>query len=86
MSHSVICGQDEPGQQPNQRGEVSDVKHAANMMVTDFAVLSDSPRSKDTTMNPAHRPLTSPRCVHQFVRSQSQIVKYKSSNYWGHNT
>ena len=67
-------------------GEVSYVKAAANLMVTDNAVLSDSPRSKDTTMNPAHRPLTSARSVHQFVRSQSEIVKFKSSNNWGHET
>ena len=75
MSHSVICGQDELGQQPNQWGEVSDVKHPANMMVTDNAVMLDSPRSKDLYMNPAHRPLTSSRCVHQFVRSQSEFVR-----------
>ena len=85
--HLVIRSQDEPAQllQPNQHGEENDVAHAAELVVTDNAVLSDLPRSKDTTMNPAHPSVTSLRCVHQFVRSQSQIDKYKSSNSCGHD-
>ena len=55
-------------------GEESAVAHAAELMVTENAVLSDSSRSKDTHMNPAHASVTSLRCVHQFVRSQMNLI------------
>ena len=71
-------------------GEGKDVADAAKLMATDNAVLPDSPRSKDTYLNQAHPSATSVRCVHQFVSSvnsfRSQIVKFKSSNSWGHDT
>ena len=57
MSHSLIRVQDEPAhcaQQPNQLGEGNAVAHAAKLMVTDNAVLSDCCGSEDTYLNQAH--------------------------------
>ena len=54
-------------------GEGKDVADAAKLMVTDSAVLPDSPRSKDTYMNQAHPSVTWLRCVHQFVRSLTKF-------------
>jgi len=42
VSYLVICGQDEPAQQPISGGEGKDVADAAKLRVTDNAVLSDS--------------------------------------------
>ena len=54
-------------------GEVSDVAHAAKLMVRGNAVLPDSPRSKDTYLSQAHPSVTWLRCVHQFVRSHTKF-------------
>ena len=71
-------------------GEGKDVADAAKLMVTDNAVLSDSPRSKDTHMNQAHPSVTWLRCVHQFDSRFSQFVrsqmKFDLSNSCGHDT
>ena len=64
-------------------GEGNAVADAAKLMATDNAVLSDSPRSKDTYMVQAHPSVTWLRCVHQFVRSQNE---FDSSNSCGHDT
>jgi hypothetical protein len=89
VSHSLICGQDEPGQQPNQRGGLNAVADAAKLRVIDNAVLSDSSRSKDTYLGQAHPSVTWLRCVHQFDSRFSQFVrsqmKFDLSNSCGHD-
>ena len=81
MNHLVIRGQDEPAQQPNQLREGDAVAHAAKLVETDNAVLSDSPRSRDTYLNQAHPSLPSVTCVHQFIRSQtSSTIKLSNTN------
>ena len=54
-------------------GGLNAVADAAKLTVTDNAVLSDLPRSKDTHMNPAHPSVTSLPCDHQFVRSLTKF-------------
>ena len=58
-------------------------------MVTDSAVLPDSPRSKDTYMDQANPSVTWLRCVHQFDSRFSQFVrsqmKFDLSNSCGHD-
>jgi hypothetical protein len=71
VSHSLIRGQDEPAQQPNQLGEGNAVANAAKLMGTDNAVLSDSSQLQVLAMAPAHPSVTWLRCVHQFSTHDS---------------
>ena len=68
VSHLVIRGQYEREQQPNQGWELNDVAHPANLMVTDFAALFDSARSKDKLIHPVRRPPTPRSGIHSFVQ------------------